>query len=89
VEFLLDYIDNLLPTDVRFKFDSHIAFCPDCQVYIENYSKTAALARAAGAAGLGRAGTGSAGIEPAPTHLVEAILRTLRECPRPTTPDRP
>ncbi|MEZ6234275.1 MAG: zf-HC2 domain-containing protein [Phycisphaerales bacterium] len=67
-EFLLDYIDGALPEDQRFKFDSHIAFCRDCEVYLENYRKAAAMT-----AGLGRDERVQAGAQ-VPKGLVEAIL---------------
>ncbi|MCE2966011.1 MAG: anti-sigma factor family protein [Phycisphaerales bacterium] len=81
VEFILDYIDGVLPADVRFKFESHIAFCRDCEIYIENYRKAAELARAAGAPSRpGGESDGSLRVTPAPKHLVDAILRSLRDC---------
>lgn len=81
VEFILDYIDGVLPTDVRFKFESHIAFCQDCEIYIENYRRAAEVARAAGAPSRpSGASDGSPRITPAPSHLVDAILRSLRDC---------
>lgn len=70
--FLLDYLDGLLPEEQRFKFDSHLAFCRDCAVYLENYRKAAALT-----AGLGRDARVRAGSE-VPAHLVEAVLRARR-----------
>ncbi len=73
VDFLLDYVDGLLPEEQRFKFESHVAFCEDCQVFLDNYRKTASMT-----AGLGRderaAATG--GI---PTGLIKAILEARRQ----------
>jgi anti-sigma factor RsiW len=68
-DFLLDYIDGVLPEDQRFRFDSHLALCPDCVTFVENYRKAAALAEAAGRTGADRA-------DPSvPEELVQAILK--------------
>ncbi|QOV90688.1 anti-sigma factor family protein [Humisphaera borealis] len=39
-DFLMDYLDGLLPESERLKFDAHLALCRDCRVYMENYRKT-------------------------------------------------
>lgn len=68
VEFLLDYVDGILPGDVKFQFESHLAFCPDCTTYLDNYRKAAALTQGAGL---------EARALPAdvPAGLIEAILK--------------
>lgn len=48
VEFLMDYLDGVLPADQRFRFDSHLAFCPDCKNYLDNYRQAISLAGEAG-----------------------------------------
>ena len=76
-EFLLDYIEGLLPEDQRFKFDSHIAFCRDCEVYLDNYRKAAALT-----VGLARGERIQANTH-VPEGLVEAILKARKGLPTP------
>lgn len=72
VEFLLDYLDGRLPEPERFRFESHVALCRDCQVYLENYRQAAALA---GELARDR----SRDIPPeVPEGLVDAILRARR-----------
>lgn len=68
VEFLLDYLDGVVPDDERFKFESHLAFCPDCATYLDNYRKAASLVQ-----GLGREERAQRTPE-LPTELVRAIL---------------
>ncbi len=68
VDFLLDYFEGTLPKDQRFTFDSHLAFCSDCAVYVQNYGKAMALT-----AGLALQRPSSLP-GPVPTGLVEAIL---------------
>lgn len=72
VEFLIDYLDGQLPEAEKFKFESHIAFCKDCEVYLENYRKAAAIA-----AGAGRQDRTKAAAE-VPEALIQAILRTRK-----------
>jgi anti-sigma factor RsiW len=72
VDFLLDYIDGVLPESERFKFESHIAFCKDCEVYLDNYKKAAAAAASAGKHDRSR------GAAEVPEALIQAILRTRK-----------
>lgn len=72
VEFLLDYVDGVLPEAERFKFESHIAFCKDCEVYLDNYKKAAAAAASAGKQDRSRAAA------EVPEALIQAILRTRK-----------
>jgi anti-sigma factor RsiW len=68
VEFLLDYLDGALSVEEQFRFDSHLAFCADCAVFLENYRKAASLT-----SGLSREERERA--SPAvPEELVKAIL---------------
>lgn len=69
VEFLLDYLDGVLPEAERLKFESHVAHCRDCQVYLDNYRKTMTLT-----AGLARDERIKATQVPG-EGLIEAILR--------------
>lgn len=86
VDFLLDYIDGQLAEDERFKFESHIAFCRDCEVFLENYREACRLtsrlqpAETEGVdAGSGRGDCSAAGrLEDVPESLIQAILRARR-----------
>jgi anti-sigma factor RsiW len=37
VAFLLDYVDDGLPSVERERFDAHLAVCPDCVRYLRDY----------------------------------------------------
>lgn len=69
VEFLIDYLDGRLSESEKFRFESHIALCRDCEVYLANYRKAIELTSQAG----GWMRTRSA--PPAPEALIQAILR--------------
>ncbi len=75
VEFLLDYLDGLLPDDQKYAFESHIALCPECHTFVENYRAAVTL--------VGRAGRLAAPDDSPrmPAHLVDAILKSLRKDP--------
>ena len=47
-DFLVDYIDHALPAGVRQRFDAHLAECPDCVHYLQQYRDTIRLTAAAG-----------------------------------------
>lgn len=69
VAFLMDYLDATLDADTSARFDAHLARCPNCVTYIENYRAAVRLARAAG--------TDAAAQHTAPPpELVRAILRS-------------
>lgn len=72
VDFLIDYTEGALPDDQKFVFESHLAFCPDCAVYVDNYKKTAAIAAKA----CGPRPSSLPG--PVPDGLVEAIIRARK-----------
>jgi anti-sigma factor RsiW len=72
VDFLLDYLDGLLPEGDRFRFESHIAFCKDCEVFLSNYRKALALSSE-----LGR-DRRTADTAEAPQALIDAILRARK-----------
>ena len=46
--FLVDYLDDGLPADVRQRFDAHLEECPDCVQYLRQYRDTIRLTSAAG-----------------------------------------
>jgi anti-sigma factor RsiW len=47
-DFLVDYIDEVLPAEVRRQFDAHLEECPDCVRYLHQYRDTIRLAASAG-----------------------------------------
>ncbi|MFN3241934.1 MAG: anti-sigma factor family protein [Planctomycetota bacterium] len=72
VEFLLDYVDGRLPAEQRFQFESHVAFCPACEDYVENYKQAAELCRDGGER------LRSEQERPLPQELVDAILKARK-----------
>jgi anti-sigma factor RsiW len=69
-EFLNLYFDGELSAAERAVFDEHLAECPDCTAYLQNYAATVRLARAA------FNGNGDLPAE-VPADLVTAILAAL------------
>lgn len=67
--FLAGYLEGTLDDRTRVRFEQHIARCPQCAPYLEQYRATIALAKTAGA------------IEPKapPDVLAEWTLSFLRE----------
>ena len=67
-DFLYEYLYGHLPTSVRTDFESHLAECPMCVAYLQNYMETIRLGKAAFSA--------DGGPIPAdvPEELIEAIL---------------
>jgi anti-sigma factor RsiW len=67
-DFLMDYIDNALPSDVRRQFEAHLDECPDCVRYLGQYRDTIRLVTAAGGEAL----------VAMPEDLVRAIVLSAR-----------
>jgi anti-sigma factor RsiW len=65
-EFLMDYLDDRVSSEQRFVFESHIALCRDCEVYVANYQHTLDLTR--------ELALPEAEVEPMPDALAHAIL---------------
>jgi len=74
VDFLLDYVDGKLLADEQFRFESHIAYCGECETYVDNYQQTAQLARETGQ-DLREAKAQAGEI---PQALVDAILKARK-----------
>lgn len=68
-EFLLDYVEGTLPADARQRFDDHLAICPDCVHYLQQYRDTIAA---------GRLALGDELPDDVPDSLVSAILHARR-----------
>ena len=63
-DFIADYLAGELAPDQRYRFDAHVAVCPDCIAYLDQYSRSLALA-AESDAELG---------SDVPAELVQAII---------------
>ena len=47
VELLMDYLEGVLPDDVRAALDAHVAACPRCAAFVASYRETPRLLREA------------------------------------------
>ena len=47
IDFLADYVDDMLPPRERSVFEEHLAVCADCQNYVESYRRTIKLEKLA------------------------------------------
>ena len=47
VELLADYLEGLLPPDVRASLEQHVLGCERCQAFVASYQATPAILRAA------------------------------------------
>lgn len=45
VELLMDYLEGVLPMDVRAGLDAHVAGCERCAAFIASYRETPRLLR--------------------------------------------
>lgn len=52
VERLMDYLEGVLPDDVRSELDAHVAGCPKCAAFVASYLETPRILREATAATL-------------------------------------
>ena len=50
VELLNDYLEGLLPHDLRADLESHVAACPRCTAFLAAYRETPRILREATAA---------------------------------------
>ena len=71
-EFLDDYVSGELDSAVRAVFEHHLKLCPNCVTYMEQYSQTVVVTRAA-------FGDDAAVVDvDLPEELVRAILAARR-----------
>jgi anti-sigma factor RsiW len=47
VELLMDYLEGVLPDDVRVDLDAHVAGCPRCRAFVASYLETPRILREA------------------------------------------
>jgi anti-sigma factor RsiW len=52
VELLMDYLEGVLPADVRAALDEHVAGCLRCAAFVESYRAVPRILRDATAASL-------------------------------------
>jgi anti-sigma factor RsiW len=65
VEFLMDYLEGVVPDDMRTILESHVTGCPKCAAFIASYLATPRILREATAATM-------------PPELQQALLAFLR-----------
>jgi anti-sigma factor RsiW len=65
VEVLMDYLEGVLPADVRAAIDEHVSGCPRCVAFIASYRETPRILRDATANSM-------------PIDLQESLLAALR-----------
>jgi anti-sigma factor RsiW len=65
VELLMDYLEGVLPAEVRAAVDAHVAGCPRCVAFIASYRETPRILREATAMSM-------------PADLQESLLASLR-----------
>ena len=69
LDFLMDYVDGVLPQDQRGEFDRHLAVCPSCVNYLDSYKTAVRLGKAAMLDP----------DQPAEKAVPEALVRAIRE----------
>ena len=52
VELLMDYLEGVVPEDMRTLLDSHVAGCPKCTAFVASYLATPRIVRNATAAAM-------------------------------------
>jgi anti-sigma factor RsiW len=52
VELLMEYLDGVMPPELRAALDEHVAGCPRCTAFVESYRATPRILRDATAASL-------------------------------------
>lgn len=71
-EFLNQYFDGELSAAERSVFEEHLAECPHCAAYLQNYAETVRLTRAAFA-------NAESVPNDVPADLVTAVLDALKK----------
>jgi anti-sigma factor RsiW len=75
VDFVMSYLDGELAADERNRFDAHLAVCPDCVRYLDEYRDTIAVVRL-------QAGGDDELPGDVPDDLVEAIVAARKPASR-------
>ncbi len=66
--FIVEYLEGALPSRPRALFEGHIARCPNCRPFLDQYRQTIEMVREAGA-----------DVPEPPEELVEATMTFLRQ----------
>jgi anti-sigma factor RsiW len=45
VELLMDYLEGMVPEDLRALLESHVAECPKCAAFVDSYLATPRILR--------------------------------------------
>jgi anti-sigma factor RsiW len=69
--FIIDYVEGVLPPDTRAEFERHLEVCVSCVEYLRSYRESVAMAAQAERAP-------RLPVEDVPPELVEAILASVR-----------
>ena len=67
-EFLGELFDGKLAAEQRCEFDRHMAVCPSCVHYVEQYKTSSELVRHS---------LGTSGDAPPPADVPEALIRAI------------
>lgn len=70
-EWLMDYVEGALSPEKVESFESHVAGCPACDVYVKNYRRVVEMASLLGRPAAAPKAT------PVPSQLVSSILRAV------------
>jgi anti-sigma factor RsiW len=52
VELLMDYLEGVVPADMRTMLESHVAECPKCAAFVASYLATPRILREATSAAM-------------------------------------
>ncbi len=47
VEHLMDYLEGVVPPDLRVRLEEHVAGCPRCKAFVASYRETPRIQREA------------------------------------------
>ncbi|WP_394199537.1 anti-sigma factor family protein [Litoreibacter albidus] len=65
--FVVDYLDGHLPKPLRFRFETHLRFCPECKAFLKDYKRVIAVTQS-------QRETDTVAV---PKKLVEAVLKSI------------
>jgi anti-sigma factor RsiW len=47
VDYLMEYLEGVLPSDIRVELEGHVSACPRCTAFIAAYRETSRIVRQA------------------------------------------
>ncbi len=74
IDFLMEYLDDELPENVKMCFDMHLEMCPPCVEYLRTYKHTILVAK-------GCCKSAPSACDEIPEALVQAILAARKARP--------